>query len=305
MPTATYIRLGRKASRLADRFEATHATLQEEIRALLAEEGLEESLALPFPDEDEWPESWDDGMDAETRQQMMDLRALQKNLGSVEMPDFDNLQRFVAWALAHYTWRTGVLDDVHQQRRQQRWVLRDRRKQAAKTAYDTLVRIRGILRHNLRPEAAESILGLSDRTPEHPQTLCTVLEMAVRRMRHPKPYFDDTRIRGQVHNWDDLIAQLEEARRELEEAETAWEDDHAREVHELAAKKEAMARYRQIQAAARHFAKGLLYLGGRPEWVKNVGDKLPARGAVRIVEAVDPEETGEAAEEGGLAAAEE
>ncbi len=304
MPTDTYLRLCRKASRLADRSEATRPTLQEELETLLTEEGLEESLALPFPEEDEWPESWDDGMDEETREQMTELRALQKALGSVEMPDFDNLQRFVAWALAHYTWRTGMLDDIRQQRRQQRWVLRDRREQAAKTAYETLVHVRGILRHNLRPEAAESILGLSDRTPRLPQTLCTVLEMAVRRMRRPKPYFDDTRIRGQVHNWDDLIAQLEEARRDLWAAERAWADDHAREVHELAAKKEAMTRYRQIQAAARHFAKGLLYLGGRPEWVKDVGDKLPARGPVRIVEPVDPEEAGEAAEE-GLAAAEE
>lgn len=283
MSTDTYLRLCRKAYRLAVRSQHHRPSLEKELPTLLAKEGLDASLALPFADEADLPETEDEAV----RAQMNDLRAIQKKLGPVDMPDFENLQRFVGWMMAHYTWRTGELDDIHHQRRQQRWVLRDRREEAAQKAHDVLVWVRGTLSSNLRPEAAESILGLTERTPRFPGTLCTVLEMAIRRMRDPRPYFDETRIRGQVQNWDDLISQLEEIHRELEEVEEAWALDQAREREELRAKKRAMTRYRQVQAAGRHFIKGLMYLAGHPEWVKEVADKPAARGPAELGE--DPE----------------
>lgn len=223
-----------------------------------------EKLTQPDSTADELPED----VSEETREHLDSLEQFQRDVGPVELPDFDHLQRFLLWLTAHYTSRTLTLDNFLRQRGQQGWVARRRREAATQAAYDALVFVRGTVSLALDPRAAASILDLEGETPRSAFQLLTVLPNAIRRMRDPETYFSEVRFQGLVPDWEQLVENLEEALAELKAAHRAWEDDQGHIDDGKMGWRKAMDRYRRVDSGMRHLFKGLALLADEPDLAK-------------------------------------
>lgn len=227
---------------------------------ILERDGVLEALADSRDVSGELP----DGVSDETREAFELLAEFQREIGPVELPDFDDLQRFLLWLLAHYTRRSMDLDNTYRQRGQQDWVARRRRETATKAAYDALVMVRGTVSLALDPRAAASILDLEGDTPYRTFGLISVLPNAIRRMRDPKTYFPELQSEALAPDWDSLAGTLEEALEELVDAQDAWVIDKGRIQDGREKRRDVIERYQRLEAAGRHLFKGLALLADDP-----------------------------------------
>lgn len=251
-------------------FRVNHLRLQADGQRKLVNGALTESLErdglLEALDRaDGAPEETPHDLSEDALEILGTLAEYQRRLAPVELPDFDHLQRFVLWSLAHYTRRTISLDGEYRQRGQQHYVARRRREAATRAANEALVKVRAAVSLALGPEAATSILDLEGDTPTTPFQLLSVLPNAIQRMRDPKTHFPELRLRGLGPEWDTMADLLEEVLADLMEAQHEWEDDQGRVDDGRRKRRDVIERYRRVEAAARHLFKGLALLADEPE----------------------------------------
>lgn len=199
----------------------------------------------------------------ETAQAVATLARMESELQTGEMPDWSELQSFFGWMLAAATRRYLVLDDRLQQTAAENWVPRDRRDQAVEDAFRDMIAVRRYVSGVLDERAANSLLGLDDRTATQPDELRTQMESAIRRLKSPESHVPKPRIEGLEADWESAVRQLE---RGLENLDTALEElaDETLAVTEARREREeALAMHRDAVTSCRSVLRGLYVLAGR------------------------------------------
>lgn len=198
------------------------------------------------------------------------LERAQKSLEPFEFPDWDQVQKAVAWVTAFYTRLYLILDDVHQQEAAEDWVPRDRRDEAVASAYEDLVAVRRYVAGMLDERAANSLLGLTDRTPRQPDELRMQMEMALRRLKDPTSHVPKPRIEGLEPDWEPAIRQLE---RGLETLDAALENlaDEAEAIRQAQAlREEALTAHRDMVSGGRAMLRGMYVMAGRRDLAASI-----------------------------------
>lgn len=266
MPSKTVIDHHLQATSILSGVRSNRRRLSDSLEERMGRHGLAEILLAP-PE----PEAPDlEPIRAGTRRTISSLRAVQAESGSLEVPDFDHLQRFVEASLAHYTAEMLALDDLHLQIRQQSWVMRRKRDEAMEEADRVLKEVRGLIGLALDASAASSILGLTGRMPDTPFALRDHLAAAIERMEDPQTFFPEIRITGLQQDWQRLIERLREVLEPLHEALEAVEDDRRRAEIALLDKRDAIERYRDAYVGLGGMLRGLYVFGGQRELARRL-----------------------------------
>lgn len=277
MPSKTAIELHRQASEVMADARRHRERMTEELQEHLDRDDVWTVLSGPEPSDGPEPPAGESPIVAQLselrpgiRGVVSGLQELARELGPIEAPDFESLQRFVAAGMAHYTARMLAVDDLHQQERQQDWIVRERRDRAAQEAYQTLVEVRSLIGLALHPAAASSILGIEGRTPNVPFVLRDVLGAAIERMEKPETFFPDVKIAGLEQNWSILIERLREVYVPLDGALREIEDEKRDADGRLVDRDAALERYREAYSGLKDILTGLYVLGGQRELARRL-----------------------------------
>lgn len=284
MPSKTAIDLHRQASHVMANARRHRERLGSSLEGLLDRDGLPAALPASPTSEPPEPPAADTPQVAALeelrpgiRETVTELESFVRDLGPIRMPDFENLQRFVAAGMAHYTARMLSVDDLHQQERQQDWLVRERRDQAAEEAYRVLVEVRNLIGVALHPAAASSILGIEGQTPRVPFVLRDVLRAAIERMENPETHFPDVKIAGLEQNWSILIHRLREVFEPLHEALLEIENERLDADGCLLDKQATLDRYRDAYSGLKDVLTGLYVFGGQRELARRLRSAVSER----------------------------
>lgn len=278
MPSRTALREHKNAAAVmaaARRHRETVATTL--IDRLLADGALEQLEEAPAPDEPIIAALTEELSETAVTAVRSNLE-IQAEMAPVELPDLDNLQRFAVWAIAFYTVKMLQADDLLRQELQEDWVARRQRDEAARDAYDALVRMRRYVAGVLLDEtAASSLLDLEGDTPTNPFDLRDTLAVAVQRLRRPESHFPDTRFEGAKPDWHQLADELEVVLVPLDQAIRRIEDEKAAADAALAEKRRAFELHRGALIGWRQMVQGMAIAGGDRELASRFTLPQPAR----------------------------
>lgn len=275
MPSKQVIDLHRIAASVTAGALHNRQRVNEAVMARLEEDGVLEALSTELPPEP--PAETLEALTETAGEAVVQSHAAQLEAAPEAVPDVDRLQRFAAWAIPYYAEKMMRLDDLHQQERQQDWVARAKRDEAADTAYREYVTVRQMMTAALAPETVSSILGLEGDTPRNPFVLRDKLRFAIERMSSPETFFPDVRIAGLVQDWSELVERLSAALEPLDAALRELEMEAKAADTALLDKQKAIRKYRSAFGAWATILRGVYALAGEPELARRLSPTVIRR----------------------------
>lgn len=275
MPSKQVIDLHRIAASVTAGALHNRERITEAVTARLQEDGVVEALSTQLPPEP--PAETLAALTETAGEAVAQSHAAQLEAAPEAVPDVDGLQRFAAWAIPYYAEKMMRLDDLHQKERQQDWVVRAKRDEAADAAYREYVTVRQMMAAALAPETVSSILGLEGETPRNPFELRDKLRFAIERMSSPETFFPNVRIAGLVQDWSELVERLSSALEPLDAALRELEMEAKAADTALLDKQEAIQRYRSAFGACATILRGLYVLAGEPELARRLSPTVIRR----------------------------
>lgn len=277
MPSLTASREHENAAAVMAAGRRYRETIAATLLERLAADGALEALELaPAPDDPIIAEQTAELSEDATGAVVANLK-MQAEMAPVRLPDLDNLPRLAIWMIAFYTAKMLAADDLMRQERQEDYVARRQRDDAAAAAYDVLVRMRKYVAGVLDEEAAASLLDVDGQTPRKPFRLRDTLAYAVGRLRKPDTHFPQARFQGAEPDWSQLADELEAVLVPLDEAIRRIEDERTAAEALLEQKREAFESHRTALMGWRMMVQGMAIAGGDRQLADRFKLPQPAR----------------------------
>lgn len=275
MPSKQVIDLHRVAASVTAGALHNRERITAALTAQLEEDGVFEALSGNRPPEP--PAEVLRALSPQAGSAVIASRTAQLEAAPAEVPNLDELQRFAAWAIQFYAEKMMQVDDLHLQERQQDWVVRARRDEAAEEAYREYVRVRQMMTTALAPETVSSILGLEGDTPRAAFVLRDKLRFAIQRMESPGTFFPEVRIAGLAQDWPELIRRLRDALAPLDQALQALELEAKAADTAFLDKEQAIRRYRAAYSGWANILRGLYNIAEEPELARRLSPTVARR----------------------------
>lgn len=193
-------------------------------------------------------------------------------VAALEEPDVAGTVSFAVWMIDFYRKRMLEADEQHQREIQEDWRMREVRDEAARLAYEDLIRLRKVMEGALHPRVAESAFGIVGPTPSEPLALARTLGNAVDRLRERHAELPEIRIAGMVQDWEVLTDALEERYLALQGAIDAVTAEVESAKRRRRAKDQAVQRYRDAAVGWTGVVRHLLIAVG----LRDTAEELPA-----------------------------